>query len=52
MQKGGEILKYDEFAKIDSDIDEVELFLLDLYLYELDKVIGKLEKLVELLDIQ
>ena len=38
--------------KINSDIDEVELFLLDLYLYELDKVIGKLEKLVELLDIQ
>lgn len=45
-------MKYDEFVKIDSDIDEVELFLLDLYLYELDKVIGKLEKLVELLDIQ
>lgn len=45
-------MKYDEFVKIDSDIDEVELFLLDLYFYELDKVIGKLEKLVELLDIQ
>lgn len=38
--------------KINNDIDKVELFLLDLYLYELYKVIGKLEKLVELLDIQ
>lgn len=54
MQKGGEILEHDKHCifKINSDIDEVELFLLDLYLYELDKVIGKLEKLVELLDIQ
>lgn len=45
-------MTHDEFIAINSDIDEVELFLLDLYLYELDKVIGKLEKLVELLGIQ
>jgi hypothetical protein len=45
-------MTYDEFVSVNSDIDEVELFLSDLYLYELDKLIIGLEKLVELLGIQ
>lgn len=45
-------MTHDEFVAINRDIDKVELFLLGLYLYELNKVIGKLEKLLKLLDIQ
>jgi hypothetical protein len=40
-------MTHDEFIAINSDIDKVELFLLALYLYELDKLIDKLEKYLD-----
>lgn len=46
-------MKHDKrsISEINSEIDKVEYFLLDVYIYELDKLIGKLEKLLQLMEL-